>query len=339
MRAIVCSDPYGSPTLSMCVPTWNRSTRLADLLDGIGQYLETDQSSCARIELVVVDNGSSDDTAEVLLRFAASYPAVAVRFWSNEVNLGADVNYLRALELARGQWAWLIGDDENIDPSRLPALLDELGHASGLLVLYDRAWNVPGMLCPRDIDLEAFLHPVHDELGHMINQIGVFVIERHVVQRHMRRAYSEGLGHLHAYAFLTMGGLVDGGTMRLVEIPGLVRSGTDAPRWNVMGGQLGAWRSSVAALRNVRDLPRRRESRVRAKALTVLALFQMAQTGRLPPGVAFWMVRSFTWPHKLQALAVLLFAMLPRTLTRTVVGSAFRMRGKTVPRVEQNDGY
>ena len=63
-------DAPGTPAISVMVSTWNRSGYLDDLHRTlVAQTLAADQ-----FEVVVVDNGSADDTAEVLAALAESSP-------------------------------------------------------------------------------------------------------------------------------------------------------------------------------------------------------------------------------------------------------------------------
>ncbi len=62
------------PEISVVVATHNRSRRLERLLTGLrAQSLDAD-----RFEVVVVDDGSADDTADVLARAGAEWPAMTV---------------------------------------------------------------------------------------------------------------------------------------------------------------------------------------------------------------------------------------------------------------------
>src|SRR3954454_3536316 len=59
----------GVPTLSVVIPTYNRRDGILRLLQALAeQTLPSDQ-----FEVVVVNDGSTDDTAEALACFAAPY--------------------------------------------------------------------------------------------------------------------------------------------------------------------------------------------------------------------------------------------------------------------------
>jgi glycosyltransferase involved in cell wall biosynthesis len=112
------------PLLSICIPTYNRA-RLLDsaLFSLVPQVIE----SRAAVELVVSDNCSPDDTAEVVARYVEK--GAPIRYCRNERNLGAARNVLRlAGELARGEYCWVLGDDDLVRPdgvSRITSVLLE----------------------------------------------------------------------------------------------------------------------------------------------------------------------------------------------------------------------
>ncbi len=106
------------PKLSICIPTYNRSALLAELLDSIiAQQLP-------EIEVVVSDDASPDDTVAV----AETYRNRIERFTLMEqpVNIGLDRNFLAVVEAATGDYIWLIGDDDLIEPGGARRVLDAL---------------------------------------------------------------------------------------------------------------------------------------------------------------------------------------------------------------------
>lgn len=93
--------------LSICIPTYNRSTNLRELLKTIYGQLEL-YALFDKIEVVVSDNCSPDDTREVVAEFFDR----GLKYSRNETNIGPDANFLKLFELARGEYIWLPGDDD-----------------------------------------------------------------------------------------------------------------------------------------------------------------------------------------------------------------------------------
>jgi len=75
-------------------------------------------------ELVISDNASTDNTAETVAGFQAR--GLPCRYERQPENIGADGNFLSCLQTARGQYCWVMGDDDLPLPGALPSLLSLL---------------------------------------------------------------------------------------------------------------------------------------------------------------------------------------------------------------------
>ncbi len=90
----------GQPFLSVVIPAYNEYLRIGKSLEKIRQYLD---SKDFRSELVVVDDGSTDRTPELLREAAASLPTM--RVFRNEPNQGKGYSVRRGVLEARGEFA------------------------------------------------------------------------------------------------------------------------------------------------------------------------------------------------------------------------------------------
>ncbi len=90
--------------LSVCIPTYNRADLLSKTLQSFLPQLTAD------VEIVVSDNASTDHTAKVVAAFQKQHANVV--YHRAPENGGADRNYLKAVELASGEFCWLFGDDD-----------------------------------------------------------------------------------------------------------------------------------------------------------------------------------------------------------------------------------
>lgn len=104
--------------ISVCIPQYNR---IAYLLRSLKQIEEQHYEN---IEVVVSDDGSTDNTAEAIrdLQKHYKYPLV---FHENEKNLGYDRNYRKCIELASGDYCIVIGNDDTLyQPDGIDFLVD-----------------------------------------------------------------------------------------------------------------------------------------------------------------------------------------------------------------------
>ncbi len=94
------------PLVSICIPTYNRAGMLADAIaSALGQ-------TYSRIEVIVVDNASTDNTAEII----ASFADPRLRYIKNEENLGLFGNFNRCIKVASGNLIHILHSDDTIEP-------------------------------------------------------------------------------------------------------------------------------------------------------------------------------------------------------------------------------
>ncbi len=104
------------PTVSVLVPSYNHGCFIEE---AIGSALASEIDG---IEVVVVDDGSTDDSRE-RLRLVSRDDRVRVL---EQENRGAHAALNRALENARGEFLFILNSDDAFPPNRLPRLVDEL---------------------------------------------------------------------------------------------------------------------------------------------------------------------------------------------------------------------
>lgn len=102
--------------LSICIPTYNRASHLANCLNSI---ILCNSQSEFNFEICVSDNGSGDDT-EAVVRHAQSF--VDIKYHRNSNNIGIPRNFLQVVSMADGEFIWLIGDDDLLVPEAIRAL-------------------------------------------------------------------------------------------------------------------------------------------------------------------------------------------------------------------------
>jgi glycosyltransferase involved in cell wall biosynthesis len=82
---------------------------------------------------VVVDGASTDDTADVVARYASVFPGL--HYQRLAVNSGVDRDFDRAVGVATGEYCWLMSDDDILRPGAIAAVLDALAGDRYPLVL------------------------------------------------------------------------------------------------------------------------------------------------------------------------------------------------------------
>lgn len=153
-------DSPALPTLSAIVPNYNHARFLEQSLPAILNQ------SVPPLELIVLDDASTDNSLEILERLAARHPRL--RLVRNETNLGCMPSLNKGLALARGDYVYLGSADDEIRAGlfekSLPLLArhPEAAFSCSASVWHDAAtglsWHMaagmaerPGYLSPDDL--------------------------------------------------------------------------------------------------------------------------------------------------------------------------------------------
>src|SRR5580693_7905098 len=98
MEGTACAMSAAAPDLSIVIPSYNEELRLPSTLQQIAAFLP---SLGAETEILVVDDGSKDRTAEVAETFRKTLPSL--RVISNGVNRGKGFSVRHGMLEARGR--------------------------------------------------------------------------------------------------------------------------------------------------------------------------------------------------------------------------------------------
>ncbi len=137
------------PTISVVIPTHNR----ADLLESCIRSLQLALPVCS--EIIVSDDGSTDDTAHRLARLRAEEPRL---HWLSGPNSGPAGARNRGWRAARGAVVAFIDDDCTAEAGWGTALLDWLD-------AHPDHSGVEGRTCPAGTPRGAFVHTMESSGG------------------------------------------------------------------------------------------------------------------------------------------------------------------------------
>ena len=108
--------------LTIGIPTFNAVVYLQECIEKILVH----SNLLDKIEILVCDNHSTDDTEKIMNGFVSKYPNT-IRYLRHNTNLGMDQNFWSCILNAKGEFVHLLGDDDFYTSSgleRLLALLD-----------------------------------------------------------------------------------------------------------------------------------------------------------------------------------------------------------------------
>lgn len=105
-----------APAVSVCIPAYRGAAHIGATLESVLAQTFRD------FELIVVDDGSPDETAAVVGRYRDS----RIRFAQNERNLGPQASWNKCLQMASGRYFKLLPQDDLLAPECLARQVDVL---------------------------------------------------------------------------------------------------------------------------------------------------------------------------------------------------------------------
>lgn len=147
-----------TPKISVLIPTYNSATLIEEAIDSVFSQTFTD------FELIVLDNQSTDNTDEVILKYKSD-PRFS--YHKNEKNLGAVGNFNRIIDFANGEYIKFLCADDKFHPQLLEkfvAILDQYPYVSLVSSYFEefdlgtKIWETPlKLLQPGELIIKEVL--------------------------------------------------------------------------------------------------------------------------------------------------------------------------------------
>lgn len=118
------------PTVSVALATFNGERYLADQLESLAKQ------TVRPLELVVVDDGSSDQSVEIVRSFTANAP-FDVRLTQNPIRLGYRENFMKAATFCSGDLIAFCDQDDVWHPEKLARTQQAFENPAVLLTYHD----------------------------------------------------------------------------------------------------------------------------------------------------------------------------------------------------------
>lgn len=173
--------------ISICIPTYNRANYLIECLDSVLKAIIGFEN---QVEIVVSDNASEDNTEMLMQDYCLDYPFI--KYYKNEINIGAEGNFFLAIERSSGKYCLLLGDDDKITSDAIEQIINILNQYCNLSILilnyamYDKIF---------DIELNSSFHKiltdkyygdknlVMSDFGPSLSFISSVVFEREAIKK------------------------------------------------------------------------------------------------------------------------------------------------------------
>jgi glycosyltransferase involved in cell wall biosynthesis len=167
--------------LSVCIPTWNRAELLSEQLSLLSTQIIKNELE-EKIELVISNNGSEDETENVILKYQQKYNFI--KYHNNLLNKGARYNLLKSFQLATGKYLTFLGDDDRYKAESLKKIINCLEIESNVSAVFDSKYLSKQQL-PENIHirLEHLLENFYYSLGNA----GLFIVKTNIIQENISK--------------------------------------------------------------------------------------------------------------------------------------------------------
>ncbi len=125
------------PSLSIIIPAYNEEKRLPSTLERVIEYLAVSEFS--PVEVLVVDDGSKDRTAEVIARY--SRQNTAIKLVRNPGNRGKGYAVRNGMSAATGEWRLFTDADLSSPIGEIEKLFAAARQRNALIAIGSRALN------------------------------------------------------------------------------------------------------------------------------------------------------------------------------------------------------
>jgi FkbM family methyltransferase len=139
------------PKLSVCISTYNRAGWLEVNLRNIFQQIGTARDD---LEVLVVDNTSLDHTPDVVKPYLSRSD---FRYVRNLKNVGMLGNLSVTAQKAKGEYIWILGDDDLTRPGVIERVLQIIGRYPSIALIYMNYGYTSEANPSNVIDLASFL--------------------------------------------------------------------------------------------------------------------------------------------------------------------------------------
>ena len=119
--------------LSILTPVWNQEKLVIKGLDSIPRRDD--------IEVIVRDDGSTDNTLANLRKYKDEHPELKLRVYSNGKNLGVAATANKLLAAAKGEWFHFLMSDDTVLTNNYSGLIEKLYNFDGDILAMDLLVN------------------------------------------------------------------------------------------------------------------------------------------------------------------------------------------------------
>lgn len=153
--------PDRSNILTLVIPVFNRADIIMRTLDSVAA-----QTAADRVEIIIVDNNSSDNSIAVIQKWIKDNPSLNVRT-AVQKKKGATAARNLGLDMTVTPWVMFFDSDDVMNPGHIESILDAIGDNPDAELI---GWEVDQQLPSRKRNIGRFTtyNPIENHLIHTI---------------------------------------------------------------------------------------------------------------------------------------------------------------------------
>ena len=117
--------------LSICIPTFNRPDLLNNCLNSI--LIAKKYFTKFRFEVCISDNSNNFQSKSIINFYKKK---ISLIYKKNKKNIGYIKNYVKVVKMAKGEFVWVIGDDEILKPNTFKILSENFKKNTDIDFMY-----------------------------------------------------------------------------------------------------------------------------------------------------------------------------------------------------------
>jgi glycosyltransferase involved in cell wall biosynthesis len=115
------SNKDTTPLISFCIPTYMREKKLTRCLDSV---IAQKTFNNGDVEVFISNDSSTDNTEEIIRKYKNNFSCI--RSIRNKINIGYDLNIISLLTGFRGNYIFILSDDDILLPGALETLREKI---------------------------------------------------------------------------------------------------------------------------------------------------------------------------------------------------------------------
>ena len=188
--------------LTIAIPTYNREKTLARTLDSV------ERQSLDDVNILVLDNASSDRTEEIVKYYIEKYGNV--QYKRNEENIGADANFLNCYREATSEYIYILSSDDVLVEGAVETILKKIEELGGADLFFLNHYGFSGDNYLKSVGETMFLSTTEKDyvttdktrfirdVKYQLTYVSSFIISKALFNRVKKPEQYVGTSFLHA---------------------------------------------------------------------------------------------------------------------------------------------